>query len=88
MASGLVTRRPPLNSLAMPSLSSITLIWGPPPCTTTGRMPQRRRKTMSSTKARLSSSLTIALPPYFTTSVAPAYLVSQGSASMRVPALV
>ena len=47
-----VTRRPPRNSLGMPSRVSIEEICGPPPCTTTGKMPQVRRKTMSSAKAR------------------------------------
>jgi hypothetical protein len=88
IASGVVTRRPPWNSEGMPSRRSIALICGPPPCTTTGRTPHWRRKTTSSTKACLSSSLVIALPPYLMTIVFPAYFSSHGSASMRVPALV
>jgi len=40
----------------MPSRFSIELIWGPPPWTTTGFRPTRRRKTMSSAKARFRPS--------------------------------
>ena len=71
MASGVVTRRPPRNSDWMPSRSSIWEIWGPPPCTTTGRNPAKRRNAMSSAKARLRVSSVIALPPYFTTTILP-----------------
>ena len=39
IASGVVTRRPPRNSLSMPSRPSIAEICGPPPCTTTGLRP-------------------------------------------------
>ena len=39
IVSCVVTRRPPRNSLSMPSRSSIAVICGPPPCTTTGRTP-------------------------------------------------
>ena len=86
MASGVVTRSPPRNSLAMPSRSSIALICGPPPCTTTGRARRSRRKTMSWAKAALSASSTIALPPYLTTTVAPWNRSSQGSASASTAA--
>ena len=72
MASGLVTRRPPRNSETMPSRSSIAEICGPPPCTTTGCTPQRFMNTMSWAKACLSSSSTMALPPYLITTVLPA----------------
>src|SRR6266545_3313926 len=41
-ASAVVTRRPPLNSLSMPSRASIAPICGPPPCTTTGLRPAYR----------------------------------------------
>ena len=46
-------------------------ICGPPPCTTTGLKPAKRRKAMSSAKATLSDSSVMALPPYFTTIVWP-----------------
>ena len=72
MASSEVTRSPSRNSEAMFNESSIALIWGPPPWTTTGRIPTWRRKTMSSANARRSSSLTMALPPYLKTMVEPA----------------
>ena len=39
MASGVVTRSPAVNEDSTPSRSSIALICGPPPCTTTGRSP-------------------------------------------------
>ncbi len=87
MASGEVTRSPPLNSDVMPSRPSIDEICGPPPCTTTGFRPHLRRNTMSSAKARLRSSLIIALPPYLTTITLPTYRSSHGSASIRVSAL-
>ena len=51
IASGVVTRRPPRNSDLMPSRSSIEEICGPPPCTTTGLNPAKRRNAMSSAKA-------------------------------------
>ena len=45
-------------------------ICGPPPCTTTGRMPTARISTMSSAKRRQRASASVmALPPYFTTTV-------------------
>ncbi len=71
MASGVVTRRPPRNSEAMPSRSSMAEICGPPPWTTTGLKPANRMKAMSSAKARLSVSSVMALPPYFTTTILP-----------------
>ena len=69
MTSGVVTRKPPLNSPSRPTVFSISLICGPPPWTTTGRAPMARRKTMSAAKARFRSSSIIALPPYFTTTI-------------------
>ena len=71
IAGGVVTRSPPRNSDSMPSRSSIAEICGPPPCTTTGLKPAKRRKAMSSAKARLRVSSVIALPPYFTTTIFP-----------------
>src|SRR6185312_6486957 len=87
MASGVVTRSPPRNSDSMPRRSSMELICGPPPCTTTGWIPTWCRKTMSSAKARRRSSLTMALPPYLTTMVVPAKCWIHGSASMSASAL-
>ena len=37
--SASVTRRPSRNSLSLPRRAMSSPIWGPPPCTTTGRMP-------------------------------------------------
>src|SRR5215217_3081031 len=87
MASGVVTRRPPLNSDSMPSRPSIELICGPPPWTTTGWMPTWWRNTMSSAKARRRSSLTMALPPYLITMMVPANRWIHGRASTKVAAL-
>ena len=50
MASGVVTRRPPLNSDLMPNALSMCEICGPPPWTTTGCRPTCRKNTMSSAK--------------------------------------
>ena len=86
MASGLVTRRPPRNSEVMPSRFNIEEICGPPPCTTTGWTPQRFMNTMSWAKARFRSSSIMALPPYLITTILPAYVSSQGSASVRMDA--
>src|SRR5690606_32045843 len=86
IASGVVTRSPPRNSDSMPSRSSIAEICGPPPCTTTGRRPTRRRNTMSCANAALSVSSTMALPPYLTTTSAPANSWSHGRASTSTSA--
>ena len=47
-------------------------ICGPPPCTTTGCTPTARSSTMSAANDWASASSIIALPPSFTTTVAPA----------------
>ena len=47
MVSPSVTRRPLRNSLGLPSRVIRSLICGPPPCTTTGRIPTWRISTMS-----------------------------------------
>ena len=46
---------------------------GPPPWTSTTRTPSSVRVTRSFMTASLSSSLTMALPPYLITSVLPWY---------------
>src|SRR5699024_11140173 len=86
-ASSVVTRCPALNSDSMPNRSSIAEIWGSPPWTTTGRMPAKRRKAMSSAKDCCSSGETMALPPYLMTIVAPEKVLIHGSASVRASAL-
>ena len=70
-----VTRNPLRNSVTLPNRCIRSLICGPPPCTTTGRMPTWRISTMSSANnCSASSSLApaSALPPYFTTTTWPA----------------
>ena len=86
MASGVVTRSPPRNSEEIPRRSSIALICGPPPCTTTGCTPTWCRNTTSSANAARSSSETMALPPYLMTMVVPAKRRIHGSASTRTSA--
>ena len=72
----------------MSSRLSIAEICGPPPCTTTGLKPAKRRNAMSSANAFLRASSVMALPPYFTTIVLPWYCFSHGSAAARVCACV
>ena len=69
--SASVTRRPSTNSVSLPMRRSHSPICGPPPCTTTGRMPTRCIITMSFAKSANSSGRDIALPPNFTTTTAP-----------------
>ena len=66
-----VTRLPFTHSLSTPRRLSISLIIGPPPWTTTGFTPTWRISTMSRAKLSISSWSPIALPPNFTTTVAP-----------------
>ena len=66
-----VTRLPRTNADSMPSLSSISLIIGPPPCTTTGFTPTCRISTMSRANSAMALASPIALPPNFTTTTAP-----------------
>ena len=68
-----VYRRPPTNFGSLPTLASISLISGPPPCTSTTLIPTVESSTMSSITADFSSSETMALPPYLMTTVLPAY---------------
>jgi hypothetical protein len=75
------------DDLDMPSRLSISVTLGPPPCTTTGRMPQVRRNTVSSAKACLHSTWTMACAPYSITITPPWNSLSQGSASVRTAAL-
>ena len=67
--SASVYLKPPTNRLSMPRRFSISLISGPPPWTRTTRMPTRLNSTMSLMTAAFSSSFTIALPPYLTTTI-------------------
>ncbi len=66
-----VTRLPRTKSDAIPSLSSIWLIIGPPPCTTTGFTPTCRISTISRANSAIAASSPMALPPNLTTTTAP-----------------
>ena len=72
--SASVTRRPSRNSGTLPSRSMRSLICGPPPCTTTGRMPDRAHQhdvLGEQVSAGLGLPSVHALPPYLTTTVLP-----------------
>ena len=81
--SASVTRRPSTNSLALPSLSNHSPICGPPPCTTTGRIPTRCISTMSDANCSNRSGSPMALPPNFTTTTAPRNASMYGRACSR-----
>ena len=70
-SEALVTRCPSTNSAFPPSFSSVRVISGPPPWTTTGRSPTDRSRRMSSQNVRFSESFTIAAPPYLITQRVP-----------------
>ena len=57
--------------ISTPTFLSISLMAGPPPCTSTTRTPSSVSVTRSFMTASFSSSFTIALPPYLITSVFP-----------------
>ena len=65
--------RPLINLLSIPSLLRVSLISGPPPCTRTTLIPTSESRTISLMTACLSSSLVIAFPPYFTTTILSLY---------------
>ncbi len=71
MVCASVTRIPSMKWLSMDRRLSRSPICGPPPCTTTGLMPTAFIRTMSRANPAFSSSLSMALPPYFTTRVLP-----------------
>ena len=66
-----LTRNPPSNRLSTPTLSNIALICGPPPCTTTIRIPNCCSAATSSQNLSFNSVDVMALPPYLTTTVLP-----------------
>src|SRR5262245_10058792 len=89
--SASVTRIPSRNSAVLPRRLIRLLICGPPPWTTTGRIPTSRISTMSwakSVKASWSDVPASALPPYLTTIVLPANRRMYGNASTRTWAIV
>eukprot|EP00585_Thalassiosira_rotula_P022434 CAMPEP_0196221812 /NCGR_PEP_ID=MMETSP0912-20130531/43528_1 /TAXON_ID=49265 /ORGANISM="Thalassiosira rotula, Strain GSO102" /LENGTH=68 /DNA_ID=CAMNT_0041500429 /DNA_START=80 /DNA_END=283 /DNA_ORIENTATION=- len=61
--SSVLTLIPPSNRLSTPTFSSMALIMGPPPWTTTIRNPSFWRVAMSSQKSVASSGVVMALPP-------------------------
>mmetsp|Transcript_14084 Transcript_14084/g.44420 ORF Transcript_14084/g.44420 Transcript_14084/m.44420 type:complete len:277 (-) Transcript_14084:143-973(-) len=73
MVASSVTLSPSTNDVDTFSRSSIWPICGPPPWTTTGRTPSFWSRTMSCAKLRAAASSLIACPPYFTTTVLPAW---------------
>ena len=62
-----VTRRPFTKCVSIPTLSTHLLISLPPPWTIIGLKPTSFKRTTSSITFFLSSSSTMALPPYLTT---------------------
>ena len=89
--SASVTRSPSRNSEVLPSRAIRLLICGPPPWTTTGRIPTSRISTMSwanRVSASWSEVPARALPPYLTTTVLPAKRRMYGNASTSTWAMV
>ena len=86
IAGGDVTRSPSFRSVGIFSISSMRSICGPPPWTTTGRIPTYWSRTMSSANDAIRASSFIAAPPYFTTTVFPVNSRMYGSASISVSA--
>ena len=68
-----VTRSPSTNTLSFPIFLSISVISGPPPCTSTTLTPISDSRTMSRMTESFSSSLIMALPPYLITTTLPVY---------------
>ena len=75
MVSWSVTRMPLRNFPSLPIFFSMALISGPPPWTTTTLMPTSCMSTMSLITALFKVSSSMALPPYLTTTVFPAYFL-------------
>lgn len=71
MASGVVTRMPASKRTSRARRSSIELIWGPPPCTTTGCRPACHSSTTSWANDRRRAGSTRVLPPHLRTTVLP-----------------
>mmetsp|Transcript_21801 Transcript_21801/g.60606 ORF Transcript_21801/g.60606 Transcript_21801/m.60606 type:complete len:230 (-) Transcript_21801:81-770(-) len=69
--SRLDTRRPPSKRDSTPTFSSMALIWGPPPCTTTTLRPSFCRAATSWQNKSFNSTDVMALPPYLTTTIWP-----------------
>jgi hypothetical protein len=84
--SASVTRSPSRNSGCLPRRSMSWPICGPPPWTTTGRMPTDRMSTTSWAKSWARAGSSMALPPYLTTTTRPQKRLMYGSASASTPA--
>mmetsp|Transcript_43005 Transcript_43005/g.104116 ORF Transcript_43005/g.104116 Transcript_43005/m.104116 type:complete len:238 (+) Transcript_43005:285-998(+) len=69
--SEVLTRIPPSKRVSTPTVSSMFEICGPPPCTTTMRIPKFCKAATSWQNPALSSGDVMALPPYLTTIVLP-----------------
>src|SRR5690606_30026222 len=78
-----VTRRPSTKRLESPSRSDSWVAWGPPPCTSTTRMPTWCRMPICSTSARVESADVNASPPAFSTNTLRLYIRMYGTACRR-----
>ena len=67
--SASVTLKPFTNSVFLPTAFSVSVISGPPPCTSTTFIPIRFKSTISLITAFFRSSFIIAFPPYLTTTI-------------------
>ena len=63
MASGVVTRKPPMNFASRPASFIAAEMALPPPCTITGLMPATSRKTISRMTLRTRPGSSMAEPP-------------------------
>ena len=87
MASASVTRNPSTQSGSTPWRRIAAEMWGPPPCTITGWMPEKWSMATSSANDARSVSSTMAAPPYLMTTVLPRYWRMNGTASEKMRAL-
>ena len=69
MVSSSVTRRPFTKEGSLPTFSTHLLMAFPPPCTMMGLKPTSFKSVTSLITFFCSSSLLMALPPYFTTMI-------------------
>ena len=69
IVAGSVTRRPSTKLDLTPALSSMALICGPPPCTTTGFTPISFSSTTSAANCLATALSPMAWPPYLMTTV-------------------
>ena len=86
MVGSSVTRRPLTKCGSMPTFPTQRLISLPPPCTMIGLNPTNFNSTTSWMTFFFNSSSTMALPPYFTTTIFRLKRCMYGSASMSTAA--